>query len=266
MLRRKCQQRREKKWVQFVKQVEHVQDSKRGTLTQVFNDQASTGVISPLTAQGWCTATLYGGAGTATSAHVGVGDVSTIVSTMGSQGTYNVGNGTRFNFFSAVMDLTIKNPASEWLGDQTMEVDVYDLVYWRGDSPDWGNPGLALVTTDTLALGTGSVTSLTQRGVTPFDVPMFIRNMRCNILKKTKYLIPQNGNVTYQIRLPRNFSITPRDLDGGDFRFKNCRSVLVIAKPVDTGNDSQNLFLGATRSYHFTIANVNTTDRSQYNT
>jgi len=66
--------------------------------------------------------------------------------------------------------------------------------------------------------------------------------------------------------LPRNFSITPRDLDGGDFRFKNCRSVLVIAKPVDTGNDSQNLFLGATRSYHFTIANVNTTDRSQYNT
>jgi len=38
---------------------------------------------------------------------------------------------------------------------------------------------------------------------------------------------------------------------------------LVIAKPVDTGNDSQNLFLGATRSYHFTIANVNTTDRSQ---
>jgi len=60
------------------------------------------------------------------------------------------------------MDLTIKNPASEWLGDQTMEVDVYDLVYWRGDSPDWGNPGLALVTTDTLALGTGSVTSLTQ--------------------------------------------------------------------------------------------------------
>jgi len=180
-VKKKMPAKKRKKWVQFVKQVEHVQDSKRGTLTQVFNDQASTGVISPLTAQGWCTATLYGGAGTATSAHVGVGDVSTIVSTMGSQGTYNVGNGTRFNFFSAVMDLTIKNPASEWLGDQTMEVDVYDLVYWRGDSPDWGNPGLALVTTDTLALGTGSVTSLTQRGVTPFDVPMFIRNMRCNI-------------------------------------------------------------------------------------
>jgi len=43
--------KKRKKWVQFVKQVEHVQDSKRGTLTQVFNDQASTGVISPLTAQ-----------------------------------------------------------------------------------------------------------------------------------------------------------------------------------------------------------------------
>jgi len=97
---------------------------------------------------------------------------------------------------------------------------VYDLVYWRGDSPDWGNPGLALVTTDTLALGTGSVTSLTQRGVTPFDVPMLFAICDVNILKKTKYLIPQNGNVTYQIRLPRNFSITPRDLDGGDFRFK----------------------------------------------
>jgi len=81
-------------------------------------------------------------------------------------------------------------------------------------------------------------------------------------LKKTKYFIPANGAVTYQYRDPRNWMMTPKGLDADDYRIQGrTRTLLIIAKPVDSANIDQGLRVGVTRTYKFTIQNTNVVDR-----
>jgi len=151
-----------------------------------------------------------------------------------------------------------------------MVADVYEIIYRRGTSNDFNNLvelHTQAVDTDTLPLGDDTpkdVPSLLKRGCTPFDIPAFLRGGRIIILKKTKFMIaPQTSN-TYQVRIPKKWTFTPQNMDSGDYRTPWTRTLLVVAKPVDANNAVQLLYVGATRAYHLTIANVNTSDRGQY--
>nr|UOF78224.1 putative capsid protein [Cressdnaviricota sp.]UOF78934.1 putative capsid protein [Cressdnaviricota sp.] len=267
--KKRMPRRKRKLWKRFVQKVDALEKSKLGSLVKVINERVETGAVLPGT-QGIAIVHLYGGAGTNTFRETGTSDLTDLNTEVFAGGVYNVSNTTKYQFWSACLDVTFSNQTLENVQEpytRSIEVDVYEIVYSNKPCDDvpslFGVFGVG--TGDTLPLGTGSIPAITNRGVTPFEMPSAIRLSNMKILKKTKYFLGDGQCATYQIRAPVNWMMTPRDFDQGDFRTKKTHSLLFIVKPVDGALEEQQLVLSTTRIYKFGIQNTNTSDRSSYN-
>lgn len=194
---------------------------------------------------------------------------------------------TKFIFQSAVLDVTIKN-ASGVRGEPAtlinpsselkMEVDVYEISL-NTSTEETGVTHANVLSlfldnnTYTGAIGgTGTELSITQRGVTPFDMTYSLSRWGIRIWKKTKYLIPNGDVITYQMRDPRRHVTNFRDLGARDGfnRPGWTKCLMIVGKVVpgytvgtDTGEVAERLIIGSTRKYLYKIEGVNE-DRTRY--
>jgi len=255
---------KKRKWRGFIKKVEAVGKRSLAGFTKVFNTSQETPAIAA-PSQGVICCHLYGGDGLPTE--IGANDVKNINSMVAGGSLvngYTITNGTKYMFYSAIMDITFSNfrrPGGENPNPatRTLEVDMYDIIYSRGTGEDVQSLINAFTNgfNDTSQIQSGvDVPSIQDRGVTPFDIPAAIRFGRIKILSKKKYFLAEAQAATYQIRDPRNWTITPRNYNSEDFRTDHTRSILFIAKPVDPACDSQSLHLGVTRTYKWSIQNT----------
>lgn len=253
-----------KQWVRFCRKVDAVISKKLGTRTVIFNDQL--GVTIPNTAQQILTTCLYGFDGATDSAtNCGSRDVLTILNndpTITKTGTppINPVNG-KITFKSAIMDLTISNNPAEQNGP--LEVDIYEIHHKKFIQNTTLQGSFVDGESNTTPIsGAGVGVSLQVRGATPFDVPMTMSQDGLTIYKKTKYFIPVNGTVTYQIRDPRNIQLSADNLNGNSgFAWPGkTRSLLIVAKNVVGFNQASNsIAIGVTRKYSYVAESTSTT-------
>jgi hypothetical protein len=255
---------KKRKWISFVKKVNAVTTSKLGTRTVVFND--SIGVVIPNTAQQIVSCSLYGFDGAIDSGtNCGSRDVLTIAvnePTITKNGTpaINPING-KITFKSAVLDMTISNNPAETNGP--LEVDVYEIFHRKfvKNNTLSGSFAEANANTETIS-GAGTGLDITNRGVTPFDLPTALSQDGLRIAKKTKYRIPVNGTVTYQIRDSRNILFNADSLNGQDgYAWPGkTRSILLVCKNTVGFNQAGNsVAVGVTRKYSYVTESTNLT-------
>lgn len=191
---------KKRQWGKFVKKVNAVVERRHGTKTVVLNDAAS--IIASAGLQEWNAYFLYGNNGSPANgaSSVGQNDIATCVNRVTGSTSATTGSGERVHFCSGVLDLTLSHADTD-VGP--LEVDIYEMIFKKEPqhSTISGTIGDALTGTGTLT--TGTALDLTQRGVTPFDIPAFLSSTGCKILKKTKYFMNQGQCVTYQMRDPR---------------------------------------------------------------
>jgi len=192
---------------------------------------------------------------------------------------------TKFIFKSAVLDLTFRNTSTfNTLGvlgaasEAKLEVDVYEIISGREwTDTDSTQSDITSVFTRGAGLtpnlgGIGTGVTLSQRGVTPWDIPAALAYFRCKILRKTKYFLPNGDTFTYQVRDPKRRFLYQERMDkiGGGNMPRWSRHLLVLFKlvpglTVGTGvaTYQENLTAGITRKYLYKIEGANE-DRDSY--
>lgn len=243
--------RKRKQWVRFSKKVNAVNLKSLGTYTTVYNRIYTVTNAANNQGVGW--AVLYGKNGEeAPTNGAGYSDMFKIV-----DGNTDIANSAKVHFRSAVMDITMTNKSAV-----PIELDVYHIVFW--DETDFISPQLLLENAQSATpvmqpSATNSSLVLNDRGVTPFDIPLFISMGKIKILKKYKYFVPAEDSVTYQVRDARNRTITKRSIIPATARtsfvqpgWTQC--ILTIHKPT-AGNQATAaaLAVGVTRKYSFSI-------------
>lgn len=245
-------------WAKFVKKVKAVQLSSLGKRTFVLNDTDTLANVA--NQQTWNLHLLYGKNGdtTGTSSY-GIADLRRVTDSFAGTSLATTNNNYKIQFHSAILDITIQNSDATAI----VECDVYHVKFWKSppDLRPSSSVGKAENATSTGTLG--SSLELTDRGVTPFDLPMFLSNTGCKILKKTKYFIAPTDCVTYQIRDARNRTITRMEVCDYGASVDSTTStsttylmpgwtqgVLVIHKPAPVSAGSVvTLKIGVTRKY-----------------
>lgn len=256
-------------WKKFTRKVQAVLNKSLASKTIVFNSSQPTTFGSPGTpaasAQVWNSIFLYGNNGdpgvSGTSTTIGGGDLRKCVSILTGISDAVTAANTKIRFSSAVLDITFCHSGS-YTGP--VELDVYDVVF-RKETPN-SSIGATIANAEgaTRAISpvAGTLT-LNSRGVTPFDLPLFLSATGCTILKKVKYFMSVGQAVTYQIRDPRNRTLTKYDITdygvtstdntsgyGSWIKERWTRGVIYIVKPVAGFPDAPiTFYAGATRKY-----------------
>jgi len=286
--KRRMPRYRRNRWKRFGRKVNAIAEKELGSRTVVRN--FTTSAINPTDGDHVVThCYLYPQRGTAALA-----DDLFVIS--GLENTTNptaaagdtISPSTKFLFQSAVLDVTIKNASGIRdsvtpalivpSGELKMEVDVYE-VSLNTSTEETGvtHPSLISLFFDNTAYtgpigGTGTELSITQRGVTPFDMTYALSRWGIKIWKKTKYLIPNGDVITYQMRDPRRHVTNFRDLGfrDGFNRPGWTKCLLIIGKvipgyTVGTAGDevAERLLIGSSRKYLYKIEGVNE-DRTRY--
>lgn len=253
---------RRKRWARFCKKVDAVYSKKLGTRTVVFNKQL--GLTLNQTTQQIATLNLYGFDGAVDdNTNCGSRDILTMMindPTITKTGTPPISpiNG-KIMFKSAVLDVTMaNNPATN---NGPLEVDVYEIHHRKFVQNQTMQASFIDGELNSATIsGAGIGLTLQQRGVTPFDLPIAMGQDGLSIYKKTKYFIPVNGTVTYQIRDPRNISFNAEQIHGntGFCWPGKTRSLLIVAKNVVGFNQANNnLAIGVTRKYSYVTESTN---------
>lgn len=255
---------KKRKWISFSRKVNAVLDNKLAPKTIVLNNLA----VQTATAnfQSWNAYLLYGnngepavaGSGTA----VGMSDLGVAIRRVSQSSSATSGSGVKFNFISAVMDLTISHADAD---TGPLEVDLYDVVFRKDVQDSSIAKTLVNVLSSTGTLTTGNALDWVNRGVTPFDTPQFTSVTGMTILKKVKYFMSYGQGVTYQVRDPRQRTINKLEvLDYGVGSSDNAsgysswikkgwtRGILIFHKTMagfDVVGNSANLTVGCTRKY-----------------
>lgn len=248
--RRRMPRYKRKRWVKFVKRVEHVNGKALGTNTAVYNTIAV--LRNNTLEQTYGSAIIYGkngndiiGNGTTTfGATVGNRDLAAL--------TTNLSNVSKIYLRSAVLDLTLTN-----IGGVNCEVDIYHVKFWKENRLDNPYSAHTVSVTSTIVPSGGSQLSMTTRGCTPFDIPQWISLTGMKILRKTKVFISSGLSHTYQIRDARNRQLLKSDisdfqaLGAGDFVLPGwTQGVIVAYKPVAGVQANQvTIHMGVTRKY-----------------
>lgn len=206
--------------------------------------------------QNYLVCNMYGWNGLSVSNEAGADDVKTIVTT-----DTRIGASTKVCFTDCVMDLTGRNA-----GTTNLEVDVYE--YWTRAQNTWYQNlgsviGIADVDTPTIT-GAGSGLGIAVRGVTPFELPVLLENIK--IYKKTKYLLPSGNAFTYQMKDRKQRMLWGSDIkddafigNGSNFAKDGwTHGVLCVAKNIVGEVADGNFIVGATRVYRYTIDDVAT--------
>lgn len=263
---------KKRKWIGFVKKVEAAELKGIGTKTVVRNALLE-GTITPANvpvSQGMLNAVLYGADGGADGlTGCGFQDLKVIFSNdLQMDAPTNKGH-----FASAVLDATLINASTYPEGGVAdanygnLEVDVYEFVMTRKTDAT-GVGGIyadAALVTESIN-GAGTSLEITQRGVTPFDLPDAL-SRGIKIMKKTKYFLSPGQTATYQMRDPKNYVIRRDAIDDNDENFarpKLTKGITVIYKctPVSTGDPTKiptaKLRMGVTRKYMYKVTQDNT--------
>lgn len=202
-----------------------------------------------------------------------------------------VDDSSKYLFQSAVLDITVCNHSGiiaaggvvEARSAAKMEVDVYEIAV-RKQAAEYDTIFQDLEamlndnTSRTKIIGTQdageSEISYDLRGVTPFELSYSLSRWGIKIMKKTKYMLPNQETFTYQVRDPRRHSINRRDMDQmtGFNRPGWTRIVLFIGKLVPgvavgstEGFYKEVLDFGVTRKYLYKLEGVQD-DRTMYKT
>lgn len=279
-----------KRWKRFSKKVLAVSEKDLGSRTVVFNKlQQYSNSTSGSHGLAYCA--LYSASGSGDSFMKDLNNLSTYENRVAP--SHTVGDTTydttKWIFKSAILDLTVRN-ASTYnnagsdvaSADAKLEVDVYELISKRewADATTMGPVSditgcfsYGATITPTLNDTGGPVgVVLTQRGVTPWDLPAALGAYRLKILKKTKYFLNNGDQFTYQIRDPKRRVVMNENIDKAEGGNKPgwTRHVLMIYKLVpgltvgtDPGTYKEKVDCGITRKYFYKITGMNE-DRDRY--
>lgn len=269
--------RRRRRWKLFVNKIKFINEKDMGTRTVVFNkgftdDNETNGN------QGTQTLALYPLKSTDTY----LNDLNNIQSyENGGDPTAATGdtveNTTRFLFQSAVLDVTIKNDSQLLTGGvgaadsrAKLELDVYELMLTK-DATDgttnYVNLGdiFGLNVSDGKGIGGGTEIAHNSRGATPFDMTYCLSRFGIKILKKTKFFLPNQDTMTYQIRDPKRRVILKKEMSAeGGFVKPGWTRVLYITFKlvpglivgVSDGMFRERIQIGATRKYSYKIEGI----------
>lgn len=262
--RKKYMPRRKKRqWMKFAKKVNAVAFKDIGTKTVVRNNQLT--VTSVDATQNWASICLYGKDGaSAGGSRCGMDDMKQIV-----VNDPDMSNPTAKAIFkSGILDITVMNGSTVTEGNNNggVEVDVYELQFKKIDDAVSIGTLITNAENNTDAINAlNPQLSLTQRGVTLFDLPDFCAQ-GVTILKKTKYFLGIGETFTYQYRDPRNFTIRRDNIDDTNDDFilpYKTRGFLILMKGVPTANPDlvvKTLQIGVTRKYSYKVLSNKNTD------
>lgn len=266
--KRRMPKRKKRPWKKFVRKVRAVINRSVASETIMFNgSQVNTNATGNNNGsfQSWNICMLYGNNGNpgnpGGNGTLGNNDLRKVVNILtGSIGSTTATN-SKIAFETAVMDITLSYSGTY---GGPLELDLYDVVF-RKEPPDSTIANtLSNALLGTTTLPTGSALTLDSRGVTPFDIPLFLSQSGCTILKKVKYFMAPGNAITYQIRDPRNRYLTKHEItDYGIGSTDNAsnfgtwakrgwtRGILYVFKPVATSftDGSIQINAGATRKY-----------------
>lgn len=248
--RRAMPYRKKRKWISFVKKVHAVAQKEEGTKAIIRNNTITCSWDN--STQFACCATLYGLRGTDDAFNIGNADISTI---LGADVTTD-SQWENVRFTSAVLDITLTNT-----GTNRLEIDIYEIGFvGKQSGPSLGTDLAAALTSITQpGIGYATVSAAT-RGFTPFEASAFC-SKGYRIYKKTKYFIPPNEILTYQIRDPKNHHIPGADVwstgtnTQSQLRYVT-KNLFIIGKSVPGstfgGAGDQNIYnVGITRTYKY---------------
>lgn len=246
--RKKMPYRKKKQWVKFSRKVNAVIQKAISVSSVVYSDSISSTSGTTVNQQGYQIHLLYGkkGVPAATPIDSGTDDIWNTL----RKGSATLPGNQKFQFSSAVLDLTAVNTSVA-----LQEVDLYHVVFWKETS--FSSPLTALIDAEASTPASfGTTLTLSQRGVTPFELPLWIRGTGMKILKKMKYFIEPNNAITYQIRDPRNRFINGNEVNDNSNDYCQpgwTQGVLILHRPVP-GNATlpdpgYTMNVGCTRKY-----------------
>lgn len=275
-VKRRMPYKKRKRWSAFIRKVNAVDERELGSRTVVFNHTVKTAAITD-GQQITLSAALY--PVKSTSAYLE--DLSKI-SSIENYGNPTAAAGdtvdgtTKLMFQSGILDLTVRNTSNDGgtpistLIDCPLEVDVYEITVGAGESDSGGTYDRLIgyfnqasnLTKDIGGVGGSSILDMSDRGVTPWDLPTALSKFRIKIWKKTKYFISSNQTFTYQVRDAKRHvttfnkigTITSVNMNGWT------KFVFFIAKPipgivVQTGVVPE-LTIGITRKYLYKVEGI----------
>lgn len=236
-------------WKKFTRKVNAVIDAGLGTRSVVLNDSGfATG--GP-TQQTFTLLHLYGiGTVVPTNYEVGVDDMNQVKGTIAAA----VGNYEKVRFENAVLDVTFTNS-----GESALEVDVYEYqVKRRTSAANSMTTALVNAQADTGTLPGTVPISITDRGVTPFDIPMLAANEGVVIVSKRKYYTTPGNAFNYQLRDPKNHYMLSGDMGVGEWSKAGLtRGIFVLFKNIPGATGDAEITWGATRSYKYVLLENN---------
>lgn len=255
--RKRMPYKKKKSWIRFSKKVKAVITKAVSTRTILHNNQVTTSAGQVGVPQSYQFHLLYGKKGdTANSAlDSGVDDIWRSLTGTGT----TVSNALKYHFTSAILDITCHNT-----GNATQEVDIYHIQFWKESNCTSPEAAVIRAQNDTPTGTSSTALLMSDRGATPFEFPMLIRNTGMKILKKIKYFVVPGQAITYQIRDSRNRVITGDEINdgsgtgaapanGGEFVQPGwTQGVMIIHRPLPgVSVAAQNLVTGSTRKYSF---------------
>lgn len=284
--------RMRKRYQRFRNKVLQVSEKDLGTQTVVFNRRDDIGDNTTVTRQTLMEFSLYGLHSPgyspnndmfAISAYIGAADQSI------NKGL-SVAKSTNVIFKSAILDLTIRNSSGIWDGNKIVsdarckvELDIYEISVRSDDDATVTYASVIglLNANETKSDPIGGIPiavpgkeiSLQDRGATPWDMTVSLSRWGIKIWRKTKYIIPANDQITYQMRDPSRHSMDYEKLQNSPhFNIPRVTRYLVGVAKLAPGLDQQDrvvnspmiqLNTGATRKYSFKVMNW-TEDRTLY--
>lgn len=200
--------------------------------------------------------------------------------TSGDTNSRLTGGGAKFYVDTSIMDLTIHN--SSYDTDEgvrrsiPVEIDVYEFVTgnpkFKGLSAFEGQIN-SIINSYVLRQGDPaqlSILDTASRGVTPFELGKALNELAIKIIKKTKYIVPADDVITYQIRDTSNKMYNMSDILGSGCLYqKGSRGIMIVAKTVvgttdlpDSGTVS--LDYGVSRKYKYKVQVAHTDRGARY--
>jgi len=254
--RKRMPKRKRVAWKKFVNKTNSVLMKTVGTKTVIRNDQLSR--LWNGTGQEIAVATVYGADGlAATVTQCGHRDLAEIFANDPDLQEETA----HAHFGTAVVDLTMvnmSNNTSETPKPIGLEVDVYDVTYWKqSDAQTLGSMFITAAANTDVINGAGNSITYQSRGATPFDFP-YLGAHGVKILAKRKYFLGFGQTATYQLRIPKNYRIRHDDINNANEDFvrpKVTRSILIFAKGLPGADEDVNklLNIGVTRKYMYKV-------------
>lgn len=255
---------RQKRYVRQVRKINHIIDLQKATQVIVRN---GSDVYNVQMGQTWCETWLYGIAGNA-AVEMGTNDVGKILENqMGSSS-----GDFRYRFESAVLDLTFSNVSYPYESSNPdnpdngsvakLEVDVYEMIVIGEIEESTALNMYTNLATQTPIIPGATDLTLDSRGTSPFTWTTSAKYIR--VIKKTKYFLGAGQTFTYQIRDPKNRSVSTKDVEalfghwGKPYMTRGVVVVFKIVAPVTDGETAQTgrLSMASTRQYNYVIPDV----------